>query len=75
MAKETIRENIVEEEGVRAYEIDGMRVTMPADWDDDKKLAWLNKAKDKSHLRRNLRMIKKNGSTQLLNAYRLNGDD
>ena len=52
-----------------------MRVTMPADWDDDKKLAWLNKAKDKSHLRRNLRMIKKNGSTQLLNAYRLNGDD
>ena len=30
MAKEVIRQNIVEDSGLRTYEIDGMRVTMPA---------------------------------------------
>ena len=37
--KEVIRENIVEADGVRAYELDGLKVTMPADWDDNKKQA------------------------------------
>ena len=39
MTKEVIRQNIVEDGGLRTYEIDGMRVTMPSDWDDDKKQA------------------------------------
>ena len=59
MAKEVIRQNIVEDSGLRTYEIDGMRVTMPADWDDDKKQAWLEKARVDMHLRRNLKMIRK----------------
>ena len=75
MTDEVIKQNIVEDSGVRAYEIDGMRVTMPADWDDDKKQAWLEKSRNDMHLRRNLKMIKKNGSQELLRAYRLQGDD
>ena len=75
MADEVIRQNIVEDSGLRTYEIDGMRVTMPSDWDDDKKQAWLEKSRNDMHLRRNLKMIKKNGSQELLRAYRLQGDD
>ena len=75
MADEVIRQNIVEDSGLRTYEIDGMRVTMPSDWDDNKKQAWLEKSRNDMHLRRNLKMIKKNGSQELLRAYRLQGDD
>ena len=48
--KHVIRENIVEADGVRAYELDGLKVTMPADWDDNKKQAWLEGARQDSHL-------------------------
>ena len=75
MTDEVIKQNIVEDSGIRAYEIDGMRVTMPSSWDDDKKQAWLEKSRNDMHLRRNLKMIKKNGSQELLRAYRLQGDD
>ena len=54
MTDEVIRQNIVEDSGLRTYEIDGMRVTMPSAWDDDKKQAWLEKARVDMHLRRNL---------------------
>ena len=53
-----------------------MRVTMPSDWDDDKKQAWLEKARVDMHLRRNLKMIRKDGSQALLaRAHRLQGDE
>ena len=71
---EIIKENIVEDSGVRAYEIDGMRVTMPASWDDDKKQQWLENARTNMYLRRNLKMIKKSGTATLLRAHRLHGD-
>ena len=69
-----IKENIVSDSGVRAYEIDGMRVTMPEAWDDDKKQAWLEKARDDMHLRRNLKVIKKSGTATLLRAFRQHGE-
>ena len=76
MTKEVIRQNIVEDGGLRTYEIEGMRVTMPSDWDDDKKQAWLEKARVDMHLRRNLKMIRKDGSQALLaRAHRLQGDE
>ena len=76
MTKEVIRQNIVEDGGLRTYEIDGMRVTMPSDWDDDKKQAWLEKARVDMHLRRNLKMIRKDGSQAVLGrAFRQHGDD
>ena len=76
MTKEVIRENIVEADGVRAYELDGLKVTMPADWTDEKKAAWLAKAKDDMHFRRNLKMIRKGKKAELLGrAFRLHGDD
>lgn len=76
MTDEVIRQNIVEDSGLRTYEIDGMRVTMPSAWDDDKKQAWLEKARVDMHLRRNLKMIRKDGSQSLLGrAYRLQGDE
>ena len=74
--KEVIRENIVEADGVRAYELDGLKVTMPADWDDNKKQAWLEGARQESHLRRNLKMIRKGKKAELLGrAFRLHGDE
>jgi len=76
MAKEVIRQNIVRHDGIRTYEIDGMRVTMPESWDDDKKQAWLEKARVDMHLRRNLKMIRKDGSQAVLGrAFRQHGDD
>ena len=49
---------------------------MPADWTDQKKAAWLAKAKDDMHLRRNLKMIRKGKKAELLGrAFRLHGDD
>lgn len=76
MAKEVIRENMVEADGIRAYEIDGMKVTLPADWDDDKRQAWLEKARTDMHLRRNLKMIRKGKKDTLLaRSFRLHGDD
>jgi len=76
MADEVIRQNIVEDSGLRTYEIDGMRITMPTDWDDDKKQAWLEKARNDMHLRRNLKVIRKDGSQALLGrAFRKHGDD
>jgi hypothetical protein len=71
--KEVIKENIVEAEGVRTYEIEGHRVTLPVDWDDDRIQAWIEKSRNDMHLRRNLKMIKKNGSAALLRAFRQNG--
>ena len=76
MADEVIRENMVEASGIRAYEIDGMKVTMPADWDDNQKQEWLEKARNDMHLRRNLKMIRKGGKETLLGrAFRKHGDD
>ena len=76
MAKEVIRQNIVEDSGLRTYEIEGMRVTMTSDCDDDKKQAWLETARTDMHLRRNLKMIRKDGSQALLGrAYRMHGDE
>ena len=52
-----------------------MRVTMPSDWDDDKKQAWLEKARVDMHLRRNLKMIRKDGSQSVIGrAFRQHGN-
>ena len=76
MAKGVIRENMVEADGIRAYEIDGMKVTLPADWTDDKRQEWLEKARVDMHLRRNLKMIRKGKKDTLLGrSFRLHGDD
>lgn len=76
MTDEVIRQNIVEDSGIRTYEIDGMRVTMPSSWDDDKKQAWLEKARADMHLRRNLKMIRKDGSQAVLGrAFRRHDTD
>jgi len=58
---------------MKTYEINGKRVTFPESWDEEKCQAWIKKATGDLVLRRNLRMIKKDGSTQLLNAHRMHG--
>jgi len=62
--------NNVEAEGKRAYLVEGRRVVFPSDWTDEERDAWIQKAKKDTHLKRPLRMIKKDGSTSLLRAYR-----
>jgi len=59
--------------GIRAYELDGMRVCFPPDWDDERKNAWFTRAKLDFGQRRQLRMIKKNGVSTVLRAWREHG--
>lgn len=62
--------NNVEVDGKRAYLVEGKRVVFPTSWTDEQRDAWIQQAKKDTHLKRNLRMIKKDGSTSLLRAYR-----
>ena len=62
--------NNVEVDGKRAYLVEGKRVVFPTSLTDEQRDAWIQKAKKDTHLKRNLRMIKKDGSTSLLRAYR-----
>ncbi len=64
--------NNVEADGKRVYEVDGMRVVFPTDWDDDKRAEYIEKARNDLLLRRRLRMIKKDGTKSLLRAFRQN---
>ena len=59
--------------GIRAYELDGMRVCFPPDWNDDQKNAWFDRAKRDFGQRRQLRMIKKDGISTVLRAWREHG--
>jgi len=73
MDKREFLENNIEDDGKRAYELDGMRAVFPSSWTDEQRQEWFQKAKVDLHLRRNLRMIKKNGSQSLLRSYRNHG--
>ena len=73
MDKREFLENNIEDDGKRAYELDGMRAVFPSSRTDEERQAWFQKAKVDLHLRRNLRMIKKNGSQSLLRSYRTHG--
>ena len=73
MDKREFLENNIEDDGKRAYEIDGMRASISSSWTDEQRQEWFQKAKVDLHLRRNLRMIKKNGSQSLLRSYRTHG--
>ena len=61
------------ETGVRAYELDGMRVCFPADWNDEQKQEWFDKARSDFQHRRQLRIIRKEGGGQFLRAFRKHG--
>ena len=37
--------NNVEADGKRVYEVEGMRVVFPTDWDDDKRAEYIEKAR------------------------------
>lgn len=58
---------------MKTYEINGKRVTFPASWTEEQCMEWINRASSNLSLRRALKMIKKDGTTQLLNAHRMHG--
>ncbi len=76
MTDKVSRENFWQdpETGIRAYELDGMRVCFPPDWNDEQKEAWFIKARSDFQHRRRLRIIRKDGTGQFLRAFRNHGD-
>lgn len=67
--------NITEQDGMRAYEYKGQRAVLPASWSDKQRQDWFETALQKVHLRRPLKLIKKNGHQQLMSAWRLNNGE
>ena len=76
MTDKVSRENFWQdpETGIRAYELDGMRVCFPPDWNDEQKEAWFIKARSDFQHHRRLRIIRKDGTGQFLRAFRKHGD-
>tara|TARA_Y100000590_G_scaffold210472_1_gene238432 strand:+ start:1748 stop:1981 length:234 start_codon:yes stop_codon:yes gene_type:complete len=70
------KDNLIEDPktGIRAYELYGMRYTFPKDWTDEMKDEWFERARNDMHLRRQLKMFKKNGVSTVLRAFREHGD-
>lgn len=58
---------------MKTYEINGKRVTFPDSWTEEQCQEWIKKATGDLVLRRNLKMIKKDGTSSLLRAYRQHG--
>lgn len=65
----------IEFEGMRAYEYKGIRAVLPSRWTDQQREAWFEQALKDGHLRRPLRVLKKNGSAQVMRAWRLNNGE
>ena len=57
----------------KVWKVGDNRVTFPDSWTDEQKQEYINKASTDMHLRRQLNVIKKDGTSQLLRAWRNHG--
>ena len=57
----------------KVWKVGENRVAFPDTWTDEQKQEYIDKAKVDMHLRRQLKVIKKDGSSQLLRAWRNHG--